>query len=52
MWCLVASFAFLHSLFPMVHFASFGMQWAASAIAMTKGAGSEGGVCEAFDVDD
>lgn len=45
-------FHFSVSLFPMAHFASFGMQWAASAIAMTKGEGSEGGVCEAFDVDD
>lgn len=45
-------FRFSASLFPMVRFASFGMQWAASANAMTKGAGSEGGLCEAFDVDD
>lgn len=36
--------------FPMDGFASFGMQRAASAIAVTKGAGSEGGACEAFDV--
>lgn len=45
-------FPFSASVFPMVHFASIGMWWAASANAMTKGAGSEGGVCEPFDVDD
>lgn len=45
-------FPFSASLFPMVHSASIGMRWAASANAVTKGAGSEGGVCEAFDVDD
>lgn len=45
-------FLFSASLFPMAHFASVGMQRAASANAVTKGAGSEGGACKAFDVDD
>lgn len=42
---------FSASLFPMTRFASIGMQQPASASAVTKGAGSEGGACEAFDVD-
>lgn len=46
----VPLFLFSPSPFPMTHFASFGMQRAASANAVTKGAGSEGGACEAFDV--
>ena len=36
--------------FPMAGFADFGMQQAASANTMAKGAGSEGGACEPFDV--
>lgn len=45
-------FLFSESLFPMARFARVGMQRAASANAVTKGAGSEGRACEAFDVDD
>lgn len=40
------------SLSPMARLASFKMQWAASANALAKGAGSECGACEAFDFDD
>lgn len=45
-------FLFSASLFPMARFASVGMQRAVSANVATKGEGSEGGACEAFDVDD